>query len=168
MTCELENPYILIFEDKVSSAKNLIPLLEIISKKKRTAHHHSGRRRGRGPGDPRAEQAQGHSSRVRPQGAGLRRPPQGHDGRHRHPDRRQGHLQGPSASSSTACNSAIWAGQEGQDRRREHDHHRRRGKKPAIDGRVEMIRREITRPTANTTARSCKSGWPSWPAAWPR
>jgi NADH-quinone oxidoreductase subunit I len=23
-------------------------------------------------------------------------------------------------------------------------------------------------PTANTTARSCKSGWPSWPAAWPR
>src|SRR5438034_10424914 len=30
---ELENPYILIFEEKISSAKNLIPLLETISKK---------------------------------------------------------------------------------------------------------------------------------------
>src|ERR1700726_2059563 len=34
VTCELENPYILIFEEKISSAKNLIPLLETISKKK--------------------------------------------------------------------------------------------------------------------------------------
>src|ERR1700726_2902157 len=31
---ELENPYILIYEEKISSAKNLIPLLETISKKK--------------------------------------------------------------------------------------------------------------------------------------
>jgi chaperonin GroEL len=30
--CELENPYILIFEEKVSSAKNLVPLLEAVSK----------------------------------------------------------------------------------------------------------------------------------------
>src|SRR5713226_8673266 len=31
---ELENPYILIYEEKITSAKNLIPLLETISKKK--------------------------------------------------------------------------------------------------------------------------------------
>ncbi|MCE2726838.1 MAG: chaperonin GroEL, partial [Planctomycetaceae bacterium] len=31
-TCELENPYILICEEKISSAKNLVPLLEAISK----------------------------------------------------------------------------------------------------------------------------------------
>src|SRR3989454_1892799 len=31
---ELENPYILIFEEKISAAKNLVPLLETISKKK--------------------------------------------------------------------------------------------------------------------------------------
>jgi chaperonin GroEL len=30
--CELENPYILIFEEKISSAKNLVPLLEAVSK----------------------------------------------------------------------------------------------------------------------------------------
>src|SRR5258705_6310939 len=34
VTVELENPYILIYEEKVGSAKNLIPLLETISKKK--------------------------------------------------------------------------------------------------------------------------------------
>src|SRR3954454_19510435 len=34
VTVEMDNPYILIFEDKISSAKNLIPLLETISKKK--------------------------------------------------------------------------------------------------------------------------------------
>src|SRR5215510_1376278 len=34
MLCELENPYILIYEEKISSAKSLIPLLETISKKK--------------------------------------------------------------------------------------------------------------------------------------
>src|SRR5438094_5628725 len=34
VTVELENPYILIYEEKISSAKSLIPLLEIISQKK--------------------------------------------------------------------------------------------------------------------------------------
>ncbi|HEX4589230.1 MAG TPA: chaperonin GroEL, partial [Gemmataceae bacterium] len=34
MTAELEKPYILIYEDKISSAKALIPLLEWVSKKK--------------------------------------------------------------------------------------------------------------------------------------
>src|SRR6202043_3384509 len=34
MTCELENPYILIYEEKISSAKSLIPLLETISRQK--------------------------------------------------------------------------------------------------------------------------------------
>src|SRR5207302_521246 len=34
VTVEFDNPYILIHEDKISSAKNLIPLLETVSKKK--------------------------------------------------------------------------------------------------------------------------------------
>jgi chaperonin GroEL len=34
VTVELENPYILIYEEKISSAKSLIPLLETISRKK--------------------------------------------------------------------------------------------------------------------------------------
>src|ERR1700730_13483906 len=34
VTAELDNPYILIYEEKVTAAKNLIPLLETISKRK--------------------------------------------------------------------------------------------------------------------------------------
>jgi chaperonin GroEL len=34
MTAEMERPYVLIYEDKISSAKTLIPLLEWVSKKK--------------------------------------------------------------------------------------------------------------------------------------
>src|SRR5260370_9690290 len=34
VTVELENPYILIYEEKISNARNLIPLLETISSKK--------------------------------------------------------------------------------------------------------------------------------------
>src|SRR3984893_13850191 len=34
VTVELDNPYILIYEEKIGSAKNLIPLLELISRKK--------------------------------------------------------------------------------------------------------------------------------------
>src|SRR5262249_57769199 len=34
VTVELDNPYILIYEEKITSAKSLIPLLETISKKK--------------------------------------------------------------------------------------------------------------------------------------
>src|SRR5262249_40219602 len=34
MLCEFDNPYLLIYEEKISSAKSLIPLLETISKKK--------------------------------------------------------------------------------------------------------------------------------------
>jgi chaperonin GroEL len=36
MTVEFENPYILIYEEKITSARNLIPLLETISKEKKS------------------------------------------------------------------------------------------------------------------------------------
>src|SRR5947209_3293613 len=36
MTVEMENPYILIYEEKISSARNLIPLLETVSKEKKS------------------------------------------------------------------------------------------------------------------------------------
>src|SRR5207248_10746723 len=34
VTCEFENPYVLIFEEKITSVKSLIPLLEWASKQK--------------------------------------------------------------------------------------------------------------------------------------
>ncbi len=35
VTCEFENPYILIFEDKISSVKQIIPLLELVANKQK-------------------------------------------------------------------------------------------------------------------------------------
>ena len=52
----------------------------------------AGHRRGsgrRGAGNPGGQQAARHAERLRREGPGLRRPPQGHAGRHRDPDRRQ-------------------------------------------------------------------------------
>ena len=41
------------------------------------------------------------------------------------------------------------------------------GEKAAIEARVKNIRKQIEEATsATTTRRSCRSAWPSWPAAW--
>lgn len=41
------------------------------------------------------------------------------------------------------------------------------GAKADIEGRCKQIRRRSRKPPRTMTARSCRSGWPSWPAAWP-
>ena len=56
---------------------------------------HCRRRRRRSPRDPRGEQAAWHPAGVRRQGSWLWRSPQGDAGRHRHPDRWQGHHRRP-------------------------------------------------------------------------
>ena len=40
------------------------------------------------------------------------------------------------------------------------------GKTKDIKGRIEQLKNEIDRRPATTTARSCRSAWRSWPAAW--
>ena len=73
------------------------------------------------------------------------------------------------SSSRTSSSTRPGPGQEGQDRRREHDHHRRhRRQEGDRRPRRDDPPRDRRRPTASTTARSCRSGWRSWPAAWPR
>ena len=60
-------------------------------------------------------------------------------------------------------------GQEGDHRQGQHDDHRRRRQERRHQGshRPDPPRDRELRP-ATTIARSWKSGWPSWPAAWPR
>ena len=87
---------------------------------------------------------------ARRQGPGLRRPPQGDAARHRHPDRRPGHLRGdrpqarqrrrsrtsaaPAASSSTKDDTTFVEGH---------------GDEAAIKGRVEQIRAQIETTTSD-------------------
>ncbi len=41
-----------------------------------------------------------------------------------------------------------------------------KGKPGDVQGRVKEIRSQIDKTPATTTARSCRSGWPSWSVAW--
>ena len=95
MEAVLEDAYILIHEKKISNMKDLLPLLEQIAQRRQAAPHHRRGRRGRGPGHPGRQQAARHAARLRRQGPGLRRPPQGDARGHRHPHRRPADHRGP-------------------------------------------------------------------------
>ena len=49
---EFEKPLVLIHEEKISSAKSLVPLLEAVSRASKPLLDHRRGCRGRGPGDP--------------------------------------------------------------------------------------------------------------------
>ena len=151
------------------SAKNLVPLLEAVSQGRQAAVDHRRRRRRRSPGDAGGQQAPRHSASLCRKGPRLRRSPQGDARRHRHAHRRQPPSSKTSASSSTASSLPISA----RPRRspstattpRSSAAAARRTPSTAVPSR--FATRSKT-PTAITIARSCKSGWRSWPAAWPR
>ena len=94
MECVMENALVLIHEKKISSMKDLLPLLEQICQVRQAAVDHRRGSRGRSPGHAGGEQAARDAAVLRGEGAGLWRSPQGHAGRHRHPDGRQGHFRG--------------------------------------------------------------------------
>ena len=58
-------------------------------------------------------------------------------------------------------------GQADRGRQGQHDHRRRQGQAGRTSRAASTRSRPPSRrPPATTTARSCRSGWPSWPAAW--
>ena len=63
-------------------------MLEKVSPGRQAAVGHRRGRGGRGPRHAGGQQDARHPAGGRGEGPGLRRPPQGHAGRHRHPDRR--------------------------------------------------------------------------------
>ena len=84
------------------------------------------------------------------QGAGLRRPPQGHAGRHRDPDRRHGDLRRSRPVAREGDAERSGRGQE--DRGGEGKHHRSstaHGKQADIKARVESIRQQIEEATSD-------------------
>ncbi len=110
MECELEDPYILIHEKKISSNKRPDPRAGEGAQPEQADPDHCRGSRGRSPGDAGHQQAARHLQVRRRQGPGLRRSPQGDARRHRRADRR------PSPSSRTwafswrASGWISWAG----------------------------------------------------------
>ena len=121
MECILENAKILLFEKKISNMKDLLPILEQIAKQGKPLPDHRRGHRGRGPRDPRRQQAARHAPGLRRQGAGLRRPPQGHARGHRDPDGRQAHLRGPRHQARERQVGGPRRREEGHRRQGQHD-----------------------------------------------
>ena len=85
----LEDAYVLIHEKKISNRQGPAPVLGKVAEAGKPARHHRRRRRRRSARDPRGQPPARRAAGRGRQGPGLRRPPQGHARRHRHPHRRR-------------------------------------------------------------------------------
>ena len=136
MRAELEDPYILIHEKKLSNLQSLLPLLESVVQSGKPLADRGRGRRGRGPGDAGGQQAARRAEGRGGQGAGLRRPPQGDARGHRGPDPGPGGQRGSRHQARERHAGHAGPGQAGDDREGEHHDHRRRrwqGRDPGPD-----------------------------------
>ena len=126
MEAVLEDPYILIANQKIGSVRDLLPVLEQVDPVGQAAADHRRGRRGRVARDARRQQAPRHVHRRRGQGAGLRRPPQADARGHRDPHRRRGDHRGDGPQARE--HPALAARPRPSRRRRQgrDDDHRRR------------------------------------------
>ena len=124
----------------------------------------SGRRSA---GHAGGQQASRNAQRLRRESPGLRRPPQSDAGRYLDPDRRQGHHGRDRHQARRRQVGRSGPRQARHGGQGQHHHHRRRAERRRTSkaGSSNCARRS-KRPPPITIAKSCRSGWRSWPAAW--
>ena len=125
MEAVLEDPYILIANQKIGSVRDVLPVLEQVIQSGKPILIDRRGRGGRGARHARGQQAPRHLHRRRGQGPRLRRPPQAHARGHRDPHRRRGDHRGdgPQAGEHPALPARPRPPRRGHEG---HDHDRRR------------------------------------------
>ena len=150
MEVVLENPVILIHEKKISSMKDLLPVLEQVARMRPAAADHRRGHRGRGAGDARRQQAARHAAGRGRQGARAsataarpcsRTSPSSPAAR---PSPRT------SASSSRTSSSRTSARpRRSPSTRTTRRSSKARARRKAIEGRVKQIRAQIEETTSD-------------------
>ena len=150
MVAELDEPLILIHEKKLTSLQPMLPILEAVVQCGPSAADHRRGNRRRSAGHPGGQQAARRPQGCGREGAGLRRSPQGHAGRHRHRHRRPGHQRGPRHQARERQARTCWA----RPRRSRIDKDNTTivdgaGKKADIQARVAQIKTQIEETTSD-------------------
>ena len=144
MEATFDDPYLLFVSSKISSIRDLVPVLETVMQTGRGARDHRRGRRRRGARHARGEQDPWHVQVGRRQGPRLRRAPQGDAAGHGHAHRRPGHQRGDRPASSRTSRSTCSARPSAiVITKDETTIVEGAGDKDDIDGRINQIKAEI-------------------------